>query len=100
MQRGEEEGTVPIWNVDKNRANRGKKCMPTRSLCVGHVIVIILFIQRDVSVSSFCQQTRSLKYQKNLQFSNGLIRLPHAFFTSKRDGKEERGEFGWYFSLF
>lgn len=60
MQRGEEEGTVPIWNVDKNRANRGKKCMPTLSLCVGHVIVIVLFVQRDVSVSSFCQQTRSL----------------------------------------
>lgn len=60
MQRGEEEGTVPIWNVDKNRANRRKKCMPTRSLCVGHVIVIVLFVQRDVSVSSFCQQTRSL----------------------------------------
>lgn len=54
MQRGEEEGTVPIWNVDRNRANRGKKRVPTRSSCVGYIIIIIvLFIQSGINKKSF-----------------------------------------------
>lgn len=60
--------------------------MPTHlfSPCVGFVVLIVLFIQWDISTRSFVPEKPAVLQQV-------LFHIPNSFFTLRRDRKEERG---------